>query len=134
MGSLHKSMHCFYSALFPVCNPYCSPPAPAMAILFIFEAQALIHLYSDGLLDSPSCSATGKYSVSCSPALQHGHFFLLTLWCAFLHILTHIRWHRLVTHSMHFSVLLKALHRGGTDFGCSVVFTHRRPLLGKQEI
>lgn len=70
----------------------------------------------------------GYYSFSCSPALWRcGHSSRLTSWCALSasSLTSGGTWGWLTV--LHFCVLRKALHRVGTPFGCSVVFTHRRP-------
>lgn len=69
----------------------------------------------------------GYYPFSCSPALQLEHSLLLTSWCALSasSLTSGGTWGWLTV--LHCCVLHKALCRGGTPFGCSAVFTHRRP-------
>lgn len=126
-SGLHLSMPCSDPFLLSGMLPSCSPPIPAMEILFIFEAQVSSRLLYNGLFDYPSCF---QQVIIPSTIAQHCHAGISLFWIHSVLIsvssLTSVgTWWWLIV--VHFCVLHKALHRGGTPFGCSVGFTHRSP-------
>lgn len=111
----------------------CSPPAPAMEFCSFLKPRHWFTFIRTIFLTIPlilqQVGIPLTVAQHCSVAISF--FWLYGVLFSMFSLTSGGTWWWLI--AVHFCVLHKALRRGGTAFGSSIIFTHRRPLLGKQE-